>query len=71
MRRKYKNVILLALLTGWSLSVQAASGQAQTGPERLSYVYCQTAYNTDGKMSAEELKGSDYWYTDMVNRGGA
>jgi hypothetical protein len=34
--------------------------------ERLSYVYRQIAYNTDGELSAEESKGSDYWYTEWL-----
>jgi hypothetical protein len=34
--------------------------------ERLSYVYRQTAYNTDGARSAEEVKGSAYWYTEWL-----
>jgi Protein of unknown function (DUF1329) len=34
--------------------------------ERLSYVYRQIAYNTDGAPSSEELKGSDYWYTEWL-----
>jgi len=34
--------------------------------ERLSYVYRQIAYNTDGALSAEELKGNDYWYTEWL-----
>jgi Protein of unknown function (DUF1329) len=34
--------------------------------ERLSYVYRQIAYNTDGAPSPEELKGSDYWYTEWL-----
>ena len=34
--------------------------------ERLSYVYRQVAYNTDGEASPEELKGSDYWYTEWL-----
>ncbi|MBV8453898.1 MAG: DUF1329 domain-containing protein [Deltaproteobacteria bacterium] len=35
--------------------------------EQLSYVYRQVAYNTDGGASAEELKGSDYWYTEWLS----
>ena len=35
--------------------------------ERLSYVYRQTAYNTDEPPSTEELKGSDYWYTEWLS----
>jgi Protein of unknown function (DUF1329) len=34
--------------------------------ERLSYVYRQIAYNTDGEVSPEEAKGSDYWYTEWL-----
>ena len=34
--------------------------------ERLSYVYRQIAYNTDGEMSTEESRGSDYWYTEWL-----
>jgi hypothetical protein len=34
--------------------------------ERLSYVYRQTAYNTDGEASPEESKDSDYWYTEWL-----
>jgi len=35
--------------------------------ERLSYVFRQAAYNTDGAPSAEELKGSNYWYTEWTS----
>jgi hypothetical protein len=34
---------------------------------RLSYVFRQVAYNTDGEASAEESKGGDYWYTEWIS----
>ncbi len=34
--------------------------------ERLSYIYRQVAYNTDGEASPEEAKANDYWYTEWL-----
>jgi Protein of unknown function (DUF1329) len=44
---------------------QTAHGYVSCG--RLSYVFRQTAYNTDGKVSAEETKGNNYWYTEWTS----
>ena len=58
------------LLAGTSenpLTICAGTAHGYVNCERLSYVYRQAAYNTDGEASAEELKGSDYWYTEWMS----
>jgi hypothetical protein len=58
------------LLVGTSenpLSICSETAHGYVSCERMSYVFRQAAYNTDGDASAEELKGSDYWYTEWIS----
>ena len=58
------------LLVGTSenpLTICSETGHGYVNCERLSYVSRQAAYNTDGEASAEELKGSDYLYTEWLS----
>jgi type II secretory pathway predicted ATPase ExeA len=58
------------LLVGTSanpLTICSETSHGFVSCERLSYVFRQVAYNTDGEASAEELKGSDYWYTEWTS----
>jgi Protein of unknown function (DUF1329) len=48
------------------LTICTETSHSYLSCERLSYLYRQTAYNTDGEVSAEESKGSDYWYTEWL-----
>jgi hypothetical protein len=58
------------LLVGTSenpLTICSGTAHGYMSCEQLSYVFRQVAYNTDGEASAEELKGSDYWYTEWIS----
>ncbi|HJU12417.1 MAG TPA: DUF1329 domain-containing protein [Candidatus Binataceae bacterium] len=48
------------------LTICSETSHAFVNCERLSYVYRQIAYNTDGKISPEGSKGSDYWYSEWL-----
>jgi hypothetical protein len=49
------------------LSICSETARGYVSCERMSYVYRHTAYNTDGGASPEELKGTDYWYTEWLS----
>jgi hypothetical protein len=48
------------------LTICSETSHGFSNCERLSYVYRQVAYNTDGTPSSEEAKGTDYWYTEWL-----
>jgi len=48
------------------LTICSETSHSYLSCERLSYVYRQTAYNTDRETRAEESKASDYWYTEWL-----
>jgi hypothetical protein len=48
------------------LTICAETNHNYSSCERLSYIYRQIAYNTDGQVSAEESKGSEFWYTEWL-----
>jgi hypothetical protein len=49
------------------LTICSETSHGFSSCERLSYVYRQIAYNTDGEVSPEETRGSDYWYTEWLS----
>lgn len=49
------------------LTICSESAHSFINCERLSYVYRQVAYNTDGEASGEEPIGSKYWYTEWMS----
>jgi hypothetical protein len=58
------------LLVGTSenpLHICSETAHSYVSCERLSYVFRQAAYNTDGGASAEEVKGNKYWYTEWTS----
>jgi hypothetical protein len=58
------------LLAGTSenpLSICSETEHGYVSCERMSYVFRQVAYNTDGDISAEESRGSKYWYTEWIS----
>jgi Protein of unknown function (DUF1329) len=48
------------------LTICSETSHGFSSCERLSYVYRQISYNTDGEISPEETKTSDYWYTEWL-----
>jgi hypothetical protein len=48
------------------LTICTETSHLYSSCERLSYVYRQVAYNTDGESSPEELKNDPYWYTEWL-----
>jgi hypothetical protein len=48
------------------LTICSETSHGFSSCERLSYVYRQVAYNTDGDVSPEESKANDYWYTEWL-----
>jgi hypothetical protein len=48
------------------LSICSETSHGYVSCERLSYIYRQTAYNTDGEVSPRESEASDYWYTEWL-----
>jgi hypothetical protein len=48
------------------LTICSETSHGFSSCERLSYVYRQVAYNTDGEVSPEESKANDYWYTEWL-----
>ena len=49
------------------LNICAETSHGFSSCERLSYVYRQIAYNTDGEISEDESKPSHYWYTEWLS----
>ncbi|MBV8772469.1 MAG: DUF1329 domain-containing protein [Deltaproteobacteria bacterium] len=48
------------------LTICSETSHLYSSCERLSYVYRQVAYNTDGEVSPEEAKTNNYWYTEWL-----